>query len=103
MLGVKKVDDPRNLGEASIDDDGFIEQVVDKPAIPKSIMALVYLYKIKETNFLYDCLHHIFTQNIKTLGEYNLTHALERMIARDAKFQSFKVKNWFDCGKKETL
>lgn len=103
MLGVKKVDDPRNFGVASIDDDGFIEQVVEKPAIPKSNMALVGLYKIKETNFLYACLHHIFTQNIKTLGEYNLTDALECMIARGAKFQSFKVKNWFDCGKKETL
>jgi glucose-1-phosphate thymidylyltransferase len=103
MLGVKKVDDPRNFGVAPIDDDGFIEQVVEKPAIPKSNMALVCLYKIKETNFLYDCLHHIFTQNIKTLGEYNLTDALECMIARGAKFQSFKVKNWFDCGKKETL
>jgi glucose-1-phosphate thymidylyltransferase len=96
MLGVKKVDDPRNFGVASIDDVGFIEQVVEKPAIPRSNMALVGLYKIKETNFLYDCLHHIFTQNIKTLGEYNLTDALECMIARGAKFQSFKVKNWFN-------
>ena len=52
---------------------------------------------------MYECLHHIFTQNIRTLGEYNLTDALECMIARGAKFQSFKVKNWFDCGKKETL
>jgi glucose-1-phosphate thymidylyltransferase len=25
------------------------------------------------------------------------------MIKRGAKFQAFKVKNWFDCGKKETL
>jgi glucose-1-phosphate thymidylyltransferase len=25
------------------------------------------------------------------------------MIKRGAKFQSFKVKSWFDCGKKETL
>ena len=25
------------------------------------------------------------------------------MIKRGARFQAFKVKNWFDCGKKETL
>jgi len=25
------------------------------------------------------------------------------MIRRGTKFKSFKVKNWFDCGKKETL
>ncbi len=103
MLGVKKVDDPRNFGVATIGEDGFIEQVVEKPAIPKSNMALVGLYKIKETHFLFECLHHLFIQDIKTQGEYNLTDALDCMIKRGAKFQSFKVKSWFDCGKKETL
>jgi glucose-1-phosphate thymidylyltransferase len=103
MLGVKKVDDPRNFGVAEIGEDGFISHVVEKPAIPKSNMALVGLYKIKETDFLFECLHHLFTQDIKTYGEYNLTDALDCMIKRGAKFQAFKVKNWFDCGKKETL
>jgi glucose-1-phosphate thymidylyltransferase len=103
MLGVKKVDDPRNFGVATIGEDGFIESVVEKPAIPKSNMALVGLYKIKETDFLFECLHHLFVQDIKTQGEYNLTDALDCMIKRGARFQSFKVKNWFDCGKKETL
>ncbi|MDE3234853.1 MAG: NTP transferase domain-containing protein [Bacteroidota bacterium] len=103
MLGIKKVDDPRSFGVATVNEDGFIEQVVEKPAIPKSNMALVGLYKIKETDFLFDCLHHLFTDDIKTQGEYNLTDALDCMIKRGAKFQSFKVKSWFDCGKKETL
>ena len=103
MLGIKKVDDPRNFGVATINEDGFIEQVVEKPSIPKSNMALVGLYKIKESHFLYECLRHLFSQNIKSNGEYNLTDALDCMIKRGAKFKSFKVKNWFDCGKKETL
>ena len=103
MLGIKKVDDPRNFGVASINEEGFIDQVVEKPAIPKSNMALVGLYKIKETHFLFECLHHLFMQDIKTQGEYNLTDALDCMIKRGAQFKSFKVKNWFDCGKKETL
>ena len=103
MLGIKKVDDPRNFGVASIDDNGFIDQVVEKPAIPKSNMALVGLYKIKETHFLFECLHHLFMQGIQTQGEYNLTDALDCMIKRGAQFKSFKVKSWFDCGKKESL
>ena len=103
MLGIKKVDDPRNFGVALINEEGFIDQVVEKPAIPKSNMALVGLYKIKETHFLFECLHHLFMQDIKTQGEYNLTDALDCMIKRGAQFKSFKVKNWFDCGKKETL
>ncbi len=103
MLGIKKVDDPRNFGVASINEEGFIEQVVEKPSIPKSNMALVGLYKIKESHILFECLHHIFSQEIKTQGDYSLTDALDCMITRGTKFKSFKVKNWFDCGKKETL
>ncbi len=30
MLGIKKVEDPRNFGVASIGEDGFIEQLVEK-------------------------------------------------------------------------
>jgi glucose-1-phosphate thymidylyltransferase len=103
MLGIKKVDDPRNFGLASINEDGFIDQVVEKPAIPKSNMALVGLYKIKETNFLFECLQNLSAQRTKQTSEYNLTDALDCMIKRGAQFKSFKVKNWYDCGKKETL
>jgi len=66
-------------------------------------MALVGLYKIKETQFLFECIHHLFAQQIQSYGEYNLTDALDCMVKRGAKFKSFKVRNWFDCGKKETL
>src|SRR6185369_7601693 len=40
MLGVKKVDDPRDFGVAEIDGGEFIEHVIEKPHIPKSNMAL---------------------------------------------------------------
>lgn len=104
MLGVKRVDDPRNFGVAEIDNEGFISRVVEKPAIPKSNMALVGLYKIKDTPFLFKCLESLITNNIKSYNEYNLTDALECMIESGrSKFKSFKVQNWFDCGKKQTL
>lgn len=103
MLGVKKVDDPRNFGVAEIGEDGFISRVVEKPAIPKSNMALVGVYKIKETGFLFSCIENIIKADIRSYDEFNLTDALECMIQSGAKFQSFRVQNWFDCGKKETL
>lgn len=103
MLGVKKVDDPRNFGVAEIDEDGFISRVVEKPAIPKSNMALVGVYKVKETGFLFSCIQKIIAADIKSYDEFNLTDALECMIQNGVKFQPFKVQNWFDCGKKETL
>ena len=102
MLGVKKVDDPRNFGVAEIGDGGFISRVVEKPAIPKSNLALVGVYKIIETSLMFGCINKIIP--VKTgYEEFNLTDALECMIIQGAKFQSFRVTNWFDCGKKESL
>ncbi len=102
-LGVKRVDDPRNFGVAEIDEDGFISRLVEKPAIPKSNMALVGLYKIQETAALFACIEKIMASNIKTRDEFNLTDALECMIQGGARMQSFKIQSWFDCGRKETL
>lgn len=103
MLGVRKVDDPRDFGVAEIDDKGFIEHVVEKPQIPKSNMALVGLYKIKESAQMFQCIEANIKQGLRSHGEYSLTDALDCMIKQGVKFQSFKVDNWFDCGKKDTL
>ena len=103
MLGVKRVDDPRNFGVAEIDDTGFINRVVEKPSIPKSNMALVGVYKIKETGIMFSCLQKLIVSNAKGYDEFSLTDALECMMQMGARFKSFKVTNWFDCGKKETL
>ena len=103
MLGVQKVDDPRQFGVAEMNEDGMIEHVVEKPSIPKSNHALFGLYKIKESTILFDCFQQLVNDNIKSNGEYNLTDALDCMIKKGVAFKSFKVKNWFDCGKKETL
>ncbi len=103
MLGIKKVDDPRNFGVAEVEDDGFISRVVEKPSIPKSNMALVGVYKIKETDFMFSCLEKIIVNTHKDFEEFSLTEALECMMQRGATFKAFKVTNWFDCGKKETL
>lgn len=103
MIGVRKVDDPRDFGVAEIEDDGFIGHVVEKPQIPKSNMALVGVYKIKECEQLFQCLENNIRQGLRSHGEYSLTDALECMIQAGAKFQAFKVENWFDCGRKETI
>src|SRR5438034_2235700 len=103
MLGVKKVDDPRDFGVAEINEDGFIDHVVEKPHIPKSNMALVGLYKIKESDRMFQCLEENMRQGLRSHGEYSITDALDCMIRSGIKFKGFKVENWFDCGRKETL
>lgn len=103
VLAVKKVDDPRNFGVAEIGDNDLITKVVEKPAIPKSNMALVGIYKIKETEILFNCLRTVQDRQLRSYDEFNLTDALECMIQNGAKFEAMKVGNWFDCGRKESL
>ena len=103
LLGVKKVSDPRNFGVAEIDDNGFIKSVIEKPPIPKSNLALVGLYKIREAKMLMNSIDYIITKNFRTQGEFHLTDAIMHMISKGAQFKSFPVENWYDCGSKESL
>lgn len=103
MIGLKRVEDPRSFGVAEIDEEGFVSKVAEKPLIPKSNLALVGVYRIKESKDLFQALdHHLHSDNARH-GEFYLTDALQIMIENGIKLQSFEVKSWFDCGKKETL
>lgn len=103
MIGIRKVDNPRDFGVAEIDRNGFIETVIEKPQIPKSNMAMVGIYKIKETALMFECLASNIHSGLLTHGEFNITDALDCMIRKGVKFEAFKVENWFDAGNKETL
>lgn len=102
MLGVKKVDDPRDFGVAEIEFN-VVKHVVEKPQIPKSNMALVGIYKIKESELMFDCLENNIRQGLRSHGEYSITDALDCMIQKGVELRVFKVESWFDLGKKETL
>lgn len=102
-LGLKKVDDPRDFGVAEIDENNRILKVIEKPNIPKSNLALVGLYRIKESHLLFTALENNMFHQLRTQGEFHLTDALMQLINDGIDFRAFKVQNWYDCGKKEIL
>ena len=102
-LGVQKVEDPRDFGVVERSELGLVSKLIEKPKIPRSNLAMVGLYKINEVNLLLDSIEYNIKNDIRTYGEFQLTDGLQRMIEQDAKFTTFPVNNWFDCGKKEIL
>ncbi len=103
-LGVSQVSDPRNFGVVEYDNDRqFVIKAVEKPKIPKSNMAMVGLYKIKEVTALIEAIDYNIQNDIRTLGEFQLTDGLMRMIENGVQFSTIPVSNWFDCGKKDIL
>jgi glucose-1-phosphate thymidylyltransferase len=102
-LGVKTVDDPRNFGVVEHDIDGNIRLLVEKPRIPKSNLAMVGCYKIREvTQFIEACAYNM-ENNVRSIGEYPLTDALNRMLEWGTELATITVDNWFDCGRREVL
>jgi glucose-1-phosphate thymidylyltransferase len=102
-LGVKKVDDPRTFGVAELNESGYIKNLVEKPPIPKSNLALVGLYKIKEAFMLMEALEENISNNIRTYEEFQLTDGILRLIQKGVQMKTFPVENWYDCGTKESL
>jgi glucose-1-phosphate thymidylyltransferase len=103
LLGVKKVEDPRRFGVVIKDEAGNITKLVEKPQEFISDLAIVGIYSIKNSDSLVDALNYIMDNKITTKNEYQLTDALQVMIDRGEKFESFNVEAWYDCGKPETL
>jgi len=103
VLAVKRVDDPRDFGVAESDEENNVTKLIEKPQIPKSNNALVGIYKVSDSELLFECLEQINTDKDDCNTELGLTLALDCMISKGAKFKTFKVSNWFDCGKKETM
>ncbi len=101
-LGVKVVNDPRRFGVAVVEN-GYITQLIEKPEQPISRLAVVGLYFVRHPALLTQCLEEIVSKDIRTKGEYQLTDALQMMIARGEKMKTFPVEGWYDCGKPETL
>jgi glucose-1-phosphate thymidylyltransferase len=101
-LGVKKVADPRRFGIVEMRG-RFVKKLIEKPEKPTSNLAVVGVYYIESTGMLKQCLGEVVGKKIITKNEYQLTDALQLMIDRGVKFETFNIRGWYDCGKPETL
>jgi glucose-1-phosphate thymidylyltransferase len=102
-LGVKKVDDPRNFGVVEYGKSGKIKALQEKPRIPRSNMAMVGIYKIKEIKAFIEALDNTVSVGLSQEKEIPLTDALAYMVDKGVAIKTFEVDNWFDCGQMDVL
>lgn len=102
VIWVKKVaDDPSSFGLVTLDQDGYISDMVEKPKDPPSDLAIIGIYYFKDAAHLKRELQYLVDNDIKEKGEYQLTNALERMKDQGVRFEAGQVDEWLDCGKKD--
>lgn len=101
-IGVKEVEDGRRFGIVELAGDR-ITAMVEKPKVPPTNLAIVGIYLIQDPAHLYRCLDAIVGGDVRSAGEIQLTDALARMLKEGAVMRPFKIDEWYDCGKPETL
>jgi len=102
-IGVKAVEDPRRFGIVERDANGRITRLVEKPEQPTSNLAITGIYFFQRGAPLFAALREIQRKNIRTKGEFQLTDAMQIMVAGGEPLGTFPVEGWYDCGKTETL
>ncbi|MEL6143622.1 MAG: sugar phosphate nucleotidyltransferase, partial [Bacteroidota bacterium] len=102
-VGIQRVEDPRKFGVIELAEDGFISRLVEKPRIPKSNLAMVGCYKVREVEQFIEACAYNLENGIQSIGEFPLTDALEQMREWGTPFRHITVDNWFDCGRREVL
>jgi len=102
MIAVKRVKDPRRFGVVNVRR-GFIVKFVEKPAEPKSDLAIVGFNYFRRPELLFDCLKDLIHSGRRTKGEFQITDAFQLMLSRGCAFRPLVVDGWYDCGTPESL
>lgn len=103
VIWVQKVDDPRSFGVVTLNPNGDIADMVEKPENFVSDLAIVGVYYLRDGGRLKEEIHSLIARGQKSKGEYQLTDCLRAMLKWGAKIGAGKVNRWMDCGNKAAI
>lgn len=103
IIWVQKVKDPSQYGVVKIGYDGTITDLIEKPSVFVSDLAIIGIYFFRDGESLKNEMQYLLDNDIREKGEYQFTTALENMKKKGAKFVPGQVAEWLDCGNKDNM
>jgi len=99
MILLKKVSEPGAFGVVTINENGNVIKLVEKPSLPESDLALVGVYLFNSS--IHDAINQIMPSK---RGELEITDAIQKLIDFEKKVDSHILEGWWlDTGKKDNL
>lgn len=100
VIWVKEVEQPEAYGVVKLNDKNQIIELVEKPKMFVSNLAVIGIYYFKDVAVLKNELQYVLDNNIINGGEYQINDGIKRMMSNGKVFVPGQVKEWMDCGNK---
>ncbi len=102
VIYTKFVDDPSRFG-VTVEENGQVVRLVEKPVEPISNEAVVGIYYFRSMADLYDAIDEQMERGMTMKNEYFIADAIQIMIDRGHKVVTAPVSVWEDCGNIDVL
>ena len=100
---VKAVPDPRRFGVASLDKDGWVTHLVEKPQDVDNNLALVGCYYFQNPQMLLQAIEEQMKRGISLKNEFYLADAINVMLEHGLRMRIARVETWLDAGTPEDV
>lgn len=101
VIWVKQVADPSQFGVVSLNDNGQITGLVEKPKELVSDLAVIGIYYFKNAEVLKDSLQKVLDAKLMHGGEYQINDGIKMMMESGKIFVPGAINHWMDCGNKD--